>query len=615
MEPTPTTPETVSGLGAAPLFEPHVDRNALDRMLLAFAVHEAGPGFRRAHLLLWNAHEHRVHGRLSWSFSLPGRGLAEALTVARRQASEGTDPEATRALKTLALAPDALEGAPEVAWAAGGAATGGPEPRRPWGDGAAIGAVTLHADRRPYGLIVGEWDRAPADAANRLESLRRIGGHALAAAESVERRRRAARQAAAMAELARVCVGPHNIVEVQNALIRLAVDGTSARAGALWRVDARDVPVLATTFGTGGGRERIGQGLGPLAAAVMARGRPLATQEPGNAAEVAPAIADELRAVAVVPLAAYARSLGAIAVYDRAAFHPADPVGFDPEDVAYLGVLADLGALAIAQATSECERAGGERLRQELAARLGRAERLAALGERWAHAARELRNPVAAIGAFARRVHRALGDDDPNRDALEVIVREVGRVDRLLAEHAEGTSPEPPRFAVASLNAVVQEVLQEHGETLVRRRLRLLKRLAPELPALLLDVAKVRRVVENVLGQALDAAHPGGRIRIETRRVQGHVVLDLAHDGRREGGSLLEELFTPLASERSAGQLGLGTAREIVRRHGGEIRVRSEGEWASIFSLTLPVKENDDRRATRRDRRAVADRRAKLPVV
>jgi signal transduction histidine kinase len=74
-------------------------------------------------------------------------------------------------------------------------------------------------------------------------------------------------------------------------------------------------------------------------------------------------------------------------------------------------------------------------------------------------------------------------------------------------------------------------------------------------------------------------------------------------------------LFVPFAAARRSGDaVGLALAQQVVQSHGGEIRVRSEGDWGVIFSFTLPVVENQDRRrpADRRGQRT--DRRNRFPA-
>jgi signal transduction histidine kinase len=98
-------------------------------------------------------------------------------------------------------------------------------------------------------------------------------------------------------------------------------------------------------------------------------------------------------------------------------------------------------------------------------------------------------------------------------------------------------------------------------------------------------------------------------------------VFEVLHDRARADGDALEQLFAPFAASLgpaaagapglppSGAALGLGVAHQIVREHGGELRVRIEDEWSSAFVMTLPVMENQDRRkgpdrrGVRRDRR------------
>ena len=223
----------------------------------------------------------------------------------------------------------------------------------------------------------------------------------------------------------------------------------------------------------------------------------------------------------------------------------------------------------------------------------------------------EARNPLASIGAFARRAQRGLPEDDPAREYLEIVLRESARLESLLAEQAG--------YAAAGSAAAARGPERRRAGGARRpppgswraRRVRLVKKLAPGLPALLLDRERIRRVVGNVLESALDAVSVGGRVRIESRQAGAAVLLEVAHDGPHGPGDLLEQLFVPFASQRPGGPaVGLGVAQQIVREHGGEIRVRSDGEWGTVFSLSLPVRENQDRRQGGTDRRrARGDRR------
>jgi nitrogen-specific signal transduction histidine kinase len=601
----------------ATLFDTGLDRSALERMLLASATHPSGPGFARAHLLIWNPDRDCLDGRLAWVGGGP-RTLGEVMGAARLHASDGTDPDATRRLQALRLSPAELDGALALAWTTRRTAIGAADVFRPCSGAETLGVVPLACEGRAYGLVVGEWGE-PGHSAARAASLddwRTFVNGALAVHTRAELARRRAERAEALASFARATVGSANLAEIANTLVRLAAHATGARGAVLWRTDSEGTLTQMSSFGPAGVRDRLGRGLTPVASRCAASGRPVVHDRVAEAEELAPEVATQLSTVAAAPVAAYGRGLGALAIYDRLGQHPNDRMAFDAEDVACLSALADQCAIAFEQARADDARREMEQARRDLLHQLARSERQAAAAEAAVRAVQDGRNPLATIGAFARRVHRSLAEDDPNREYLEVVIREAERLERVLAQPLETISPEGPRLKVESLNGLVQAALQAAGERLVRRRVRLLKKLSPDLPPLLLDAERLGRVIHNLLGHALERVNPGGRVRVESRRVQQFAVLEVAHDGPAHPGDLMSELFVPfvLGGTESA-DLGLAMARQVVWQHGGEVRVRSEGEWSAVFTLTLPVRGNEDRRRPSSDRRVTRrDRRARSPV-
>jgi signal transduction histidine kinase len=595
-------------------FDRAPDREALERMLMALIVHPDGADCGAAWLLIWNARRGLLEGwraarrDISRDSSLRAENtLGDALDRAARERDADFQPEVLE-LRRFDIVPTQLTGAAAAAWNRS-ATTMANDTQTPWQQATSVVAVTLRQAGRPFGLLVADCASGDADA---LESIAQVASGALDRLAEAAAARRRVRQSTALAEAIRAAVSAHNLAEVLRLVAQLAVDATGARGSALWIVGEREGgPRLEVTHGPVGARERIAEALAPLAADVIGHPRVRTIDPVTDEPLLTPDAAAQLSALALVPLVAYGQVLGALATYDRATSHPADQHAFGPADAEFLGALGDAAAVAIDQGRrfAALERQAQEQ--RDLAERLRREEKLAALGESATVLCREARNPLASIGAFARRMHRGLEAGDPHRDYLEIVMREADRLERMLAEQLEYASPESPRLRVESLNAVIQDVLSGAGEALVRRRIRLLKKLAPDLPTLLLDAERIRRVVGNVLESALEAVATGGRIRVDTRRAQQHVLVEIAHDGASSPGAMIEQLFIPFASGRPGGPaVGLGVAQQIVREHGGEIRVRSEAEWTTIFSFTLPILDNRDRRGaglnrrtSRRDRR------------
>ncbi|HVP15714.1 MAG TPA: ATP-binding protein [Terriglobales bacterium] len=582
------------------------DLRAVERVALAAAVHPAGAGFERAWLLVWSARRERLEEVDSAEASAPALELPEAL---RRVAGRGLslDGGADRpSMRPQDLGPGAAD-----AWARGVAISdGGADARVPWKGAGHVGAFTLRRSGLPWALVVGTWSTAPtAERASALENLEALCAHAGLAIDRAHELRWRARQSAALADAARAAGSTLDLSEFLQLVTRHAAQGLRARAGALWLAAPGGLR-LEAAHGTARARAGAADPLLEIARGVADEGRCRSADLPSDGSGV-PGPASDLEPALVCPLRAYGRALGALACRGPAPDHPSDPVGFAPADVEFLTALADLAGLAVDHAASQTKLRQAAQERREWTVRLQRQERLAWLGELAIRMTREARNPLASIAAFALRVQRALAEDDPNREYLDIVLSESRKLERLLEELLPVPAAEAS-LRVESLNAVAQEAVDAAAETLVRRRVRLVKKLSPDLPPLLLDRERIGRMMSHLLGNALESVSPGGRVRVESRLAGSDVVLEVAHDAPRGAGDLLEQAFVPFAVRQPGGpDVGLAVAQQIVREHGGRIRVRSEAEWSTVFTLSLPIHRNEDRRQPGPDRRrAHEDRRA-----
>ena len=579
--------------------EGHPD-GSLFAALAELARRPRGTGLSAVHLFEWDARREELRGRQAAVAEVPG--------------AAGAAPEA----RPLILTPERLTGAPAEAWTAGRAAFAAPFPGEPpWSGAVTLGALPLEVAGRRVGLLVGEW-RSGEPTEREREAFERLSSRVallLRAVERVSREARRARHAVAIAEFARASVSALNLAEALHLAARLAAEATGARGSAVWRTGPSGVPVLEVTFGLAGQRERLARGMQHLVAATIVSEKRRTLEHVTDEALLSPEIAAQVENVTIIPMRAYERCVGAIAVYDRVPRGSLEPPEFDELELALLETIADLLSLVMDQAERFGSLRRAELRARELQARLAREERLATLGELAVRVAEDARNPLASIGAFARRVHRELEVSSAHREYLEIVIRECERLESIIGAPLESLPVEAGAMRVQSLNEVVQESLRLVGEPLVRRRVRLLKKLAPDLPQLLLDVERVRLAVSNVLKQAIEVVAVGGRIRVESRRVAGFAVVEVAHDGPREPGDLVEQLFVPFAGQMESGPaIGMAVAQQVIQSHGGEIRARRETEWTAVVSLTFPIQGNEDRRRAAGDRRqSRPERRRRTP--
>jgi len=396
---------------------------------------------------------------------------------------------------------------------------------------------------------------------------------------------------------------------------RLSAQVLGAEGSLLWLTTEQSELRLAASFGAGTEMARRGlkAALAEAAEWVCREGEPLIvsrTSEDERFVKLEP----EVMSLVAAPLPGRGKSLGAIALLNKVKYSDQDRGFFQEDERELVKALAEAISLAVSAARVS---AFAEQLKSRLRdaeMRLQRSEKLAALGEMSAKAAHETRNVLASIGGFAGRISKALPDGDSKREWADIISREVKRLERILTEQLEFARLGEPRFAFVSLNTIVEESLRLFEEQLDRRKVKLVRNLARNVPRLVLDAERIKQVVLNILRNAHEALEgKGGTISVKSRVHSASVEVEIGNSGSPIPGELLDQLFVPFASTKTGGSgLGLAIAHQIIKEHGGEIKVRSESGEGTYFSIIIPLRENEDRRMRVGDRRRRAtDRRRK----
>jgi signal transduction histidine kinase len=615
------------------------DESQVLRRLAPLCALPAGLGFGRAFLLLADAERAVLAGRAATGpadeaeakrMPREDEALEELLAAMTDEALESAAPELTARVRGLAL--PLSQGIDPVVdlFLEGGATRFDPGTCDAFRNALGVDgflAATVVAFGRPVALVIADdgFRGAPLGDTEleQLDGLTRVAGLAIERARLEAERTERAAQLATLEELAKSAIAPSSLRSELALVVRAGAQALSCRGAVLWRVstdrngNGQPALVLETVHVSDERTDplRRAEALEPLARSAVRHKSARAITDAASDPHLDPAAVRGVGAVYVSPLLMPSGPIGVLAFFGPAPRALSEPTAFDREDARVAEAMVAQAAAVLAQAALSDRVREAETRLAELAKHVASNERLAALGAIAARASEEAQHPLASIGGFARRVHRALPSGDPNREYVEIILREADRLERLLAEHRQFASLSRPRLALESVNQILAGTLTALSDGMIKRRVRLLKKLAPDVPSLLLDAEKIRQVVRNMLEHALEAVPQGGRVKVETRKTQGYVVVEIASDAPPLSGDMLEQLFVPFATSRKGGDpVGLALAQQVVQSHGGEIRVRSEGDWGVIFSFTLPVVENADRRA-RQDRRGVRmDRRNRFPA-
>jgi GAF domain-containing protein len=139
---------------------------------------------------------------------------------------------------------------------------------------------------------------------------------------------------------------------VLHAAARAAAEATRSSGAAAWTVGAAGAATLQVTHGATGNRDRAARALHAVAIAAIESGRPRIACPASDELLLTPEGAAELLAAAVLPIVAYGRAVGAIAVWRG---HETDVRAFEPDDLEYLGALAGIVGLVLEQSRRSAE--------------------------------------------------------------------------------------------------------------------------------------------------------------------------------------------------------------------------------------------------------------------
>lgn len=240
----------------------------------------------------------------------------------------------------------------------------------------------------------------------------------------------------------------------------------------------------------------------------------------------------------------------------------------------------------------------------EMERRLEKAERLSALGQLAAGVAHEIRNPLNAISMASQRLKRDFvpADKEKSREfeTLASIIRdEIRRLDGIIEEFltfSRSRRLELHRYPIAEVLDKIVNLVREEAASKNIIIHTLYQRDSSSIP---MDVDKLQQAILNIVKNAMESiSNGGGNITLSVEpNGRGYVSVKISDTGCGMAPEEIERIFNPEYTTKEKGLgLGLPLAHEIIRGHGGEIRVISEQDKGTTFEILLPLDKTGNTR-------------------
>jgi signal transduction histidine kinase len=319
---------------------------------------------------------------------------------------------------------------------------------------------------------------------------------------------------------------------------------------------------------------------GSIAGWIVTHGEPLiiadTAREPRHFGHVDATIGFRTRNLLGVPLRVHDKTIGVLEAVNKIG-----DVAFTDDDVSTLTTLASQAAVAIENA------------------------RLFQQSDLIAEMVHEIRTPLAAIGLLAHHLLRPDLSEKRRREIVTKVERESRYMTRMTKEFLDLARLESGRVHLArerfDLLRLIHECVHSLTPQAAERRLNIVTEVEPpQVPALWGDRQKVRRVLLNLLDNAIKYNQPGGEVRIGVTLVDGLASVSVRDTGRGISSEDMPHIFerfyrvADAETEAQGSGLGLTIAKHIIEGHGGQISVESEPGKGSTFTFTLPLPEDDD---------------------
>ncbi len=234
---------------------------------------------------------------------------------------------------------------------------------------------------------------------------------------------------------------------------------------------------------------------------------------------------------------------------------------------------------------------------KQLQEQILQSERLAVIGKMAAKVAHELRNPLSSISLNAEILEDEIDGLEPGkreeaRNLLAAMIREIDRVASLTDEYLHFSRLPTAAPTQGNLSHAVCEVLDMLAPEFKQKNVSLRTAGLDVAVVIPFDYEQIRRVLLNIVRNAVEAMPGGGDLCVSTEKADGQAVISIQDSGPGISEELIGNIFNPFFTTKDFGTgLGLAITQQIIHEHCGQIFCSSKVGEGTTFRIELPAAE------------------------
>lgn len=222
--------------------------------------------------------------------------------------------------------------------------------------------------------------------------------------------------------------------------------------------------------------------------------------------------------------------------------------------------------------------------------RLLQEEKLAAIGRLSNSIAHEIRNPVAMISSSLSMATRDGFSEPQRQEMFDIAAKEAARLEKLTGEFLAYARPQPINKAVSSASDTLLYVASACKAFASDKGIHVEVDVGSGLNVDM-DATKVQQALLNLVKNAIEASQPQQTVTLHGLLSRERTIwFEVVNVGPAISKDVLQQIFEPFFTTKQGGAgLGLATARNIARAHGGDLFLRVNEPGRVCFTLELPT--------------------------
>jgi C4-dicarboxylate-specific signal transduction histidine kinase len=226
---------------------------------------------------------------------------------------------------------------------------------------------------------------------------------------------------------------------------------------------------------------------------------------------------------------------------------------------------------------------------------IGHSEKLASLGRLAAGIAHEIGNPLTSIFSFVQILKEA-EEDKFKRESLETVHFHINRISDILKQLSGFTKMPRGEIKECHINEIIETSVNIIHFDKKSKGIAIIKELSSELSnyTCICDSNQLSQVFVNLTLNAIDSMSDGGTLTVRSMPQNGNIKIQFEDTGFGIPKEDLPKIFDPFYTTKEKGTgLGLAVSYDIIKKMNGAITVESEVDKGSVFTVTIPCKNNN----------------------